>query len=111
MTNAEVVDAYGNIYNCTEVPYVPVYENSDYKLGNLNSTELLKPRVFSNFNQRILNNKLPCSTCNMLPVCGGSCPKQWEEGNVPCPSAKHNIDQKLLLYYMQYAKENIGVNI
>jgi uncharacterized protein len=30
-----------------------------------------------------------------LPVCGGSCPKHWGEGDPPCPSYKFNIQQRL----------------
>jgi uncharacterized protein len=35
----------------------------------------------------------------MLPVCGGACPKAWLEGHRPCPSAKWNIESRLLLSY------------
>jgi uncharacterized protein len=31
----------------------------------------------------------------MLPVCGGSCPKLWREGYVPCPSFKYNWEDRL----------------
>jgi uncharacterized protein len=33
----------------------------------------------------------------MLPVCGGSCPKQWLEELNPCPPTKLNIEDRLLL--------------
>jgi uncharacterized protein len=33
----------------------------------------------------------------MLPVCGGACPKQWHEGRAPCPSAKKNLGERLML--------------
>ena len=52
-----------------------------------------------NFNERIRQGEYPCSTCRMLPVCGGACPKSWLEGIEPCPSAKSNVEQRLLLSY------------
>ena len=58
-----------------------------------------KWETFGNFNAEVRQGKYPCSTCRMLPVCGGSCPKQWREGIEPCPSAKQNIEQRLLLSY------------
>jgi uncharacterized protein len=52
-----------------------------------------------NFNERVLKKEFDCATCPMLPVCGGACPKSWLEGMAPCPSTKHNIQQRLLLAY------------
>jgi len=101
--DAEVVDAYGNIFNCTEVPYVPIYENSDYILGNIKSTPAdvtIAKRSFQDWNDQVLNDNNTCSTCKMLPVCGGMCPKSWAEGIAACPSNKFNIKDKLVLAYM-----------
>lgn len=99
--NSELIDAYGNIFNCSEVSYVPTYGNhNEYAIGHLSSGETEgKRQRLGSFNEQIEQGEYPCSSCRMLPVCGGSCPKQWQEGLEPCPSAKHNIEQRLLLSY------------
>lgn len=100
--NSDMYDAYGNIFNCTEVSYVPVYDNSAYVLGNVKTTEFghTKERVFANWNDELLEEKFDCHSCRMLPVCGGGCPKQWVEGNRACPTPKFNIKERLQLYYI-----------
>ena len=40
-----------------------------------------------------------CSEVPLLPACGGYCPKKWDDGDVPCPAFKYNIEQRLLLAY------------
>jgi uncharacterized protein len=102
---SELLDAFGNIYNCTEVPYVPAYENSEYLLGNINTTapdKQFEKLPLSDWNDLILNKdkRFQCSDCKMLPVCGGACPKSWHEGMIPCPSPKHNIQDRLALSYL-----------
>lgn len=99
----EMYDAFGNIFNCTEVSYSSVYENTPYVLGNLKQPESVsqtKPLV--DWNDEVSNNKFPCSTCKMLPVCGGACPKSWHEDMRACPTAKFNIKQKLALAYVNH---------
>lgn len=99
---SEMVDAYGNVFNCTEVSYTPVYSDSAYHLGNLKGLPgiKLKKRMFSDWNGQILNGKFPCHSCKMLPVCGGACPKSWHEDMRACPPAKFNIKDKLALSYI-----------
>lgn len=103
--NAELIDANGLIFNCTEVSYVPVYKNSSYVLGNIkeiSADNLLPKRPLLNWNDLVLSKdtRFPCPTCKMLPVCAGSCPKMWEEGILSCPSTKFNIEDKLALSYL-----------
>jgi uncharacterized protein len=103
--NSELLDAFGNIYNCTEVPYVPAYENSDYLLGNINTTapdKQFEKLPLSDWNDLILkkDKRFQCPDCKMLPVCGGACPKSWHEGMIPCPSPQHNIEDRLALSYL-----------
>lgn len=99
--DGEMVDAYGNQYNCTEASYVPNYGN-EYKFGSLDGTIAPeKKNLLGKFNDDVLAGKYDCSTCPMLPVCGGACPKEWVEKRVPCPTNKFNLDKKLLLYYFQ----------
>ncbi len=94
---SEVVDAYGEIFNCTEVPYVPAYGTPNmFGLGPVTQDREPK-RHFTDFADRIADGTYPCQTCAMLPTCGGACPKLWQEGLVPCPSTKLNIGQRLLL--------------
>ncbi len=101
MPHAELVDAYGNIFNCTEVSYVPTYGTpNEYAIDNLSGKQMPGSRQrLSNFNERVRQGEYPCSTCPMLPVCGGACPKSWSEAIAPCPSAKYNVEERLLLTY------------
>lgn len=99
--DGEMVDAFGNQYNCTEASYVPGYGN-EYKFGLLDGEVVPeKKNLLGKFNDEVLAGKYDCSACPMLPVCGGACPKEWKEGRVPCPTNKSNLDKKLLLYYVQ----------
>ncbi|MEO7046930.1 MAG: SPASM domain-containing protein, partial [Ferruginibacter sp.] len=105
----EMVDAYGNLFNCTEVSYVDVYKDTSYVLGNVKfdrPDEEYKDRPLVNWNDEILDNKFQCNSCKMLPVCGGGCPKSWHEDMRACPTNKFNIKEKLLLSYV-LTKSNI----
>ena len=96
--NAELYDADGNIFNCTEVSYVPSYKGSDYELGNLKEDQLnYKNKPLLDWNDQILEKKYPCGSCPILPICGGMCPKSWREDINACPSIKHNIKDRMVL--------------
>lgn len=101
MPDAELIDAYGNIFNCSEVSYVPTYGTpNEYAIDHLSGKPMPGKRErLGNFNQRVYRGEFDCATCPMLPVCGGACPKSWLEGMAPCPSTKHNIQERLLLAY------------
>jgi uncharacterized protein len=105
--NSEMYDAFGNIFNCTEVSYTSFYEDTSYVLGNLkfNPETYSTNRPLSDWNDVILEGKFPCHTCKMLPVCGGACPKSWHEDMRACPSAKFNIKDRLALSYIISEKE------
>jgi uncharacterized protein len=99
---AELFDPFGNVFNCTEVSFVPAYEQdgkNKYRLGNLleDSFDPAQRGIFGDFNEKIQRGETPCSSCKILPLCGGACPKEWLEGNIPCPSIKFNLPQMLLL--------------
>jgi uncharacterized protein len=96
-----LIDATGELYNCTEVSYVPAYGTPNkFAIGHIETGENKDPRrIFGSFNDRVASGAYSCSGCRMLPVCGGGCPKEWLEGRAPCPSAKVNIEQRLLLTY------------
>lgn len=101
MPKGELVDAYGTLFNCTEVSYVPAYGTpNEHAIEHLSGKPMPGKRErLGNFNDRVRQGEYPCSSCRMLPVCGGACPKAWQEGLEPCPSAKRNIEQRLLLSY------------
>lgn len=104
----EVTDAFGATYNCTEVPYVPAYgKPNSYEIRIPVNSIKVRPRRqeapalrLRHFNQQILDGEhRQCASCEMLPVCGGQCPKSWEESQPPCPSAKHNMRGRLNILY------------
>lgn len=100
--DAEVIDHRGNRYSCTEVPYVDSYGDPNrHAIGTVFEPTKSLARPFSDINARIGRGELQCSACNILPVCGGACPKLWEEGKVPCPPVKFSIEERLLLHALQ----------
>jgi uncharacterized protein len=99
--DADVIDAYGAIYKCTEVPYVPSYGTPNrWAVGHLDAPPEAprRPNSLALFNEQVSQrHRWPCHECRMYPVCGGACPKLWHEGHSPCPSAKRNIEGRLVL--------------
>lgn len=106
--NSDVYDADGNIYNCTEIAYVPTYDNSDYISGNLANQDSYKRNMITDWNDTLLAKKYPCSSCQLLPVCGGACPKSWHEDMRACPPFKFNIKEKLLFTYLHNKRANFS---
>lgn len=109
--DGELIDSSGDIYNCTEISQVPEYEKdvNIYKIDNLNNTNepFLKERPLSNWNNDVLEGKFPCSTCSILPICGGACPKLWYENISPCPILKYNIKDRLIFdFHVDYKRKN-----
>lgn len=112
---SEAVDAYGNLFGCTEIAHVPAYglgrRGDDdgggganrYVLGRLAdglfADHADRAGSFARFNDEIEAGAVPCHDCALLPVCGGSCPKLWREGRTPCPSYKDNLEARLMLHY------------
>ncbi|WP_129021444.1 radical SAM/SPASM domain-containing protein [Edaphocola flava] len=112
--NAELFDAEGNLFNCSEVSQVPVYENNNnqHRIAQYthSSNELIDEtfRPFSNWNDTILKGEVPCSTCKILPICGGQCPKLWHEGIQACPSVKFNFPDRIVAQF--YANNMLDAN-
>ena len=96
--NNEVIDAFGNVFDCTETPYVDRYNGTNYIQGNLSDNTIDGERPLLSFYDQVAKEAYDCHTCVMLPVCGGGCPKSWVEGIPACPTNKFNIKEKLLLY-------------
>jgi len=99
----EMYDAFGNIYNCTEVSYADFYQDKGYHLGNLEQDALAtftdKPH-HDWFTIIQDTDQYPCHGCRLLPICGGACPKSWVEGNPACPPFKYNIVKDMQLKYL-----------
>ncbi|WP_449399536.1 SPASM domain-containing protein [Chryseobacterium wanjuense] len=68
-------------------------------LGKLNQDTINDLDFAATWESEIKTGKSYCLTCNFFPVCGGACPKSWMEGNIPCPSFKYNMPERLRLYY------------
>jgi uncharacterized protein len=119
-----LVDPFGQLFSCTEASLIPapppqaakplgdhaspngavslpvLSSSATYAIGDLTHGEQPGRRQpLGDFNARVGRGEYSCSTCRMLPVCGGACPKLWLEGSAPCPSAKFNIESRLLLGY------------
>ena len=101
-SDGELTDAYGDVFTCTEVSYVPAYGRPNrFAIATLDDGDRHSgPQPFRRFNHEIAAGEhAQCSACPMLPACGGACPKQWSEGRVPCPSTKVNLPERLALWY------------
>lgn len=100
----EVIDARGTIYSCNEHPLVPGYQDEEV-IGTVESLVSSARRPTGRFDgwyDDVADGKWPCSTCSMLPVCGGACPKLWHEGAPPCPTFKENLPERLTLHARQH---------
>jgi uncharacterized protein len=100
----ELYDAFGNVFNCSEISYADVYKGTPYILGNLltdGSGKVYINKPHHDWFEKVRDtDKFPCHTCKLLPICGGSCPKSWEEGNPACPPFKFSIKKDLELSYL-----------
>lgn len=98
---SEVYDAYGYITPCYEMNYTKAYENSNHIIGNLNKSEEFNyDSPLRKWHDMLKDNKYQCTTCKYLPVCGGSCPKDWFKGEFTCPTLKYNLKDKMLLKFL-----------
>jgi uncharacterized protein len=50
---------------------------------------------FDDWYDQVGSGAAACSRCPILPVCGGSCPKLWREGHLPCPSVRFNWAERM----------------
>jgi uncharacterized protein len=101
--DSEVYDAYGNIYNCTEISYADFYAAHDYQTGSLvkDPLQMMKKKPFNDWYEKVRDtSQYPCHHCRILPICGGACPKSWIEGNPACPTYKFSMMQELKLKYL-----------
>lgn len=105
--DAELIDPSGGIYGCSEVSLVPFYEidgKNTHEIGSVLDDKLQNPErhdTFGKFYEKDEINNYDCSSCPMLPTCGGGCPKEWKENRIPCPSTKFNIREKIMMHYLR----------
>jgi uncharacterized protein len=93
-----VVGTNGDIHRCTETPLTPVNLRRD-SLGAPSQFQSISDVPRWEWNSKIADGKTPCSTCNVLPVCGGGCPLSWNTGSdVPCPTVKFNAADRVRLH-------------
>jgi uncharacterized protein len=108
--DSEVYDVKGNVFPCYEFPYTPVYQKPEYKIGHLDTidTERNLNAVTKNWFDDIRGDVAPCKSCNLFPVCGGGCPKQWYSGQVACPPFKINIEDRIVMNYLIKKDTGLG---
>jgi uncharacterized protein len=88
--NAKVVDPFGAAHRCTETPLVHLQHELPQGFGRDDDWQGGWESVLS-------RNAVPCSACTLFPVCGGACPKDWLQGNPPCPIYKDNMHERVVL--------------
>lgn len=93
--DARLFDADGSRFTCTEVSYVDGYGTPNIYSVPPDGDLPAPARRLRDLVSLDSDADLPCFQCKILPVCGGSCPKQWDEGLVPCPPLRENIDARI----------------
>jgi uncharacterized protein len=97
--HSEVLAPDGRVYSCTEQPLVPGHDDRHVtRLATLPVVALRPAGLFDDWYDAVDAGETGCRGCAILPLCGGSCPKLWREGAVPCPPLKLNVRERLDLY-------------
>lgn len=99
----EMYDAYGNIFDCTETSYTPIYENTELVLGNINKVhnKEVKRSSLLDFNSKMNNGAYKmCMECKFFPLCAGGCPKSWYDKDPVCPYFTYNLEDLMLLDFL-----------
>ncbi|AZB22157.1 SPASM domain-containing protein [Kaistella haifensis] len=109
--DAELIDANGKISYCWEVPYTSDFESDSgffigdltkaYYQGDISKQKDYPLRDWYNDIENGNNNSSNCKNCIYLPVCGGQCPISWYKGVRACPSFKFNMEERLILNYIE----------
>lgn len=109
-TKSEVISANGAVFSCTEHPLVPEHERNSVliPLADLGPRRPRPTGQFDAWPEQVAAGETHCSTCWMLPVCGGNCPKLWAEGESACPSMKANLPQRLAVAARMKGYQPIG---
>ncbi|MEU9129629.1 radical SAM protein [Kitasatospora sp. NPDC048540] len=95
--SGEIIDTAGRVYSCSEHPLVPGARDSGVvaEVAELAGSARRPAGAFDDWYDQVGDGGAQCSRCPILPVCGGSCPKLWREGHLPCPSVKFNWAQRM----------------
>lgn len=104
--DSEVIDAKGNVFSCTEQPLVPSEQSRGVliSLDRLGATARRPSGEFDQWPQEVAAGRHPCSTCTILPVCGGQCPKSWYDGTAACPSIRTNLTERMTLHALNHSE-------
>lgn len=99
---AAAVDLQGNLFSCNALPAATAAIIGANTLGNLLEGQPFRSHdtQFRNWLHEIKNGDTDCYTCNLLPVCGGGCRLKWAEGQSGCPAFKYNMEDRLILSYL-----------
>ncbi|WP_291066495.1 MULTISPECIES: radical SAM/SPASM domain-containing protein [unclassified Empedobacter] len=101
--DSEVFDAFGNVYPCYEFTYTPAYNDDKHKIGNLLNESFVPNELATTrnwYNDIKKEGFSTCNKCELLPVCGGGCVKNWYNDETGCPSFKFNFSDRLLIDYL-----------
>lgn len=101
--NAEMYDAEGNIFDCSETSYSDYYSKQGYILGNLCTGDNLKLKrsKLQYVPDMLLKGTISsCKNCKFYPLCGGLCPLALIEGSPRCPSFIYNIEDRMFLDFI-----------
>lgn len=95
--SVEIVDSGGRVYSCSEHPLVPKVRDTGIlaTLDDLTGSARRPAGSFDDWYDQVGDGHQQCGKCPILPVCGGSCPKLWREGHIPCPSVRFNWQQRM----------------
>lgn len=88
-----LVDAYGLIYTCSEVPYTHAPEAIAGHVSVGRKQSVPQFRLSTEQLER-------CRACRIYPVCGGGCAKRYcEHGQTECSTLLYNMEERLRLMY------------
>jgi uncharacterized protein len=101
----ELDDSQGRVYACSEHPLVPGVRDTGIvaQITDLTGATPRPTGMYDDWFDQVEGGQQQCGRCPILPVCGGSCPKLWREGHLPCPSVKFNWRDR-----MDIAARNLG---
>lgn len=102
--HAEMYDAEGYIFDCSETSYSDYYAEQGYILGNVMYEHTIdnKGSKIRAVPEKLLNGEIAeCRNCKFYPLCGGMCPLALIEGTPRCPSFIYNIEDRMFLDYIE----------
>lgn len=100
---AEMYDADGNIFDCSETSYSDFYNEKGFTLGNVleNTLNTHIRSTLKDIPKRLLNCEIsPCNECKFYPLCGGLCPLALVEGTPRCPTFVYNLEDRIFLDFI-----------